>query len=214
MMSGWRRLMAGGVGTTLTLLLAVTPAASLAQSVSNSHGSNIVAQVVWSESYDVTTDIGRFGGIAGDIEDQGAIVSLWDVDNRAISCADGTQGIAATYRDGDGPGTVTIASNLGSAVVAGVLTITTATYDYCTNTYTKVSEETGVTVRLELVATTKAAAEPWKYHDLVRGEYNAHGNVRSTSREATGTALLGGLPYHYDFGLISHNTWSDHYNSH
>ena len=50
MMSGWRRLVAGGIGTTLTLLLTVTPAASLAGSVSNSHGSNTVAQVVWSES--------------------------------------------------------------------------------------------------------------------------------------------------------------------
>ena len=159
-------------------------------------------------------DIGRFGGIAGDIEDQGTIVTLWDVDNHAITCADGTPGIAATWRDGFGPGTVTTAPNLGSAVVTGVLTITTVTYDDCTNIYTQVSEETGVTVRLDLVATTRASTEPWKYHDLVRGEYNAHGNARSTSREATGTALLGGLPYHYDSGLISRNSWSDHYNSH
>jgi hypothetical protein len=213
-MSGWGRLLTGAAGAAVALLLIVAPPASLAQSVSNSHGSNLVAQVVWSESYDGTTDIGRFGGIAGDIEDQGTIVSLWDVDNQAITCEDSTAGIAATYRVGDGPGTVTIAPNLGRAVVTGVLTITTATYDDCTDTYTKVAEETGVTVRLDLVATSKASSGPWKYHDLVPGEYNAHGDANSRSREATGTALLGGLPYHFDVGLISHNTWSDHQNTH
>jgi len=213
MMSGWRRLLAGAVGTTL-MVLVVTPAASLATTVSNSHTSNTVGQVVWSDSYDPVTDIGRYGGIAGDIEAWGSIVTLWEADNRAITCADGTPGIAATWRNGDGPGTVTISKNLGTAVVAGVLTITTSTFDYCTNSYAWLSDETDVTVRLDLGATTKASSDVWKYQDLVPGEYNFHGLGRSTSREATGTALLGGQPYHYDAGLISHNTMSDHQNSH
>jgi len=44
--------------------------------------------------------------------------------------------------------------------------------------------------------------------------YNSHQNMHMMSRYATGTAMLGGAPYHFDSGLVSRNHWTDHYNEH
>ncbi len=185
-----------------------------AGSVTNNHGSNAVAQVVWSESYDPITDVGHYGGLYGDVEEWGTILGLWEVDDQAITCADGSAGKSSTWTNGDGPGQVTIAPDLSRAAVSGVLTITTSTYDSCTDTYQTVATITGVTMRLELVATTRLSKDLWKFHDLVPGEYNFKSTARTKSRDATGTALLGGEPYDYDAGLISSNSWREHTGSH
>lgn len=218
------RTIAGTVGTLLLLTTfngsAVGADVSRAGTVGNSSGSNTVAQVVWSESYDPATDEGRFGGIYGDIEDWGTVVGLWESDSRLVECDNGTtdpsddfMGMATTWRSGDGPGTVTIAPNLKGAVVTGVLTITTATTDPCAGTYTIVATETDVAMRLDLVATDQPA--PWadRYHERLAAVYNSHQILRSMSRSATGTALLGGRSYAFDSGLISRNSWNSHENA-
>ncbi len=216
-MDGWRRL--GTAVATATLLLAWSGVPGLAGTVVNSTGSNTTAQVVWGTGDE--TGAGHYGGIYGDIESWGTLVGLWELDAVAVTCDAGTpdpsddyQGMAGSMRNGDAEGSVTVAPDLGSAVVTGVLTITTVIFDDCAGTYEVTGTATDVPVELDLVAIGKKTSEGDMTHDLLAGVYNFHMNMCSGSREAAGTALLGGEPYPYDSGLISRNRWSTHENSH
>jgi hypothetical protein len=219
-MSRQRRLGAIGVVATLILAWMVGATPSMAGQVSNSTGSNTTAQVVWGTGDE--TGAGHYGGIYGDVESWGTVVGLWENDVVAVMCDNGTpadpsddwQGTAGTMRFGDGAGSVTIARNLGLASVVGTMTISTIAYDACTDYWELLNTEEGVEVALDLVATS--IPENWvdTYHELLAGSYNSHGNMHSQSRYAVGTASLGGEPYVFDSGLISHNHWSDHWNEH
>jgi hypothetical protein len=112
-------------------------------------------------------------------------------------------------RNGLGEGTVTIAPNLARASVSGVLRIETTVFDTCTNTYVTTSES-GVPMTLELVAISSADSSLSKMHELLASQYNYHQNMHMQTRYAAGTAFLGGQPYAFDSGLISHNHWTDH----
>lgn len=200
------------------LSIVATPA--LAGTVTNSSGSNMTAQVVWGTGDE--NGGGRYGGIYGDIESWGTTIGLWEQDAQVIACNNGTpddptddfMGYVGTMRNGDGEGAVTVAANLKTARVAGVLTITTAEVDYCAGTYLVTSVEENVPVLLELVATSGPMPSVDVNHERLASVYNFHQNIHMMSRYATGTAMLGGAPYHFDSGLISHNYWTDHYNEH
>lgn len=200
------------------LSIAATPA--LAGTVLNSSGSNITAQVVWGTGDE--NGGGRYGGIYGDIESWGTMVGLWEEDTQVTTCDNGTPddltddftGYVGTMRNGDGPGEVSIAASLRTARVTGVLTITTAEVDDCAGTYVVVSVEENVPVLLELVATSGPMPAVDTSHERLASVYNAHQNLHTIARYATGTAMLDGEPYHFDSGLISRNHWTDHYNEH
>jgi hypothetical protein len=201
------------------LSIAATPA--LAGSVSNSSGSNETAQVVWGTGDE--NGGGHYGGIYGDIESRGTYVGLWEQDAQVVPCDNGTpdnpdddfMGYVGMLRNGDGEGEVTIAANLRTARVTGVLTITTVNVDYCAGIYDDVIlVEENVPVLLELVATSKPMPSVDVYHERLASVYNYHQNNHMMSRYAAGTALLGGAPYQFDSGLISHNHWTDHYKEH
>jgi len=201
------------------LSIAATPA--LAGTVTNSRGSNVVAQVVWGTGDE--NGGGHFGGIYGDIESWGAVVGLWEQDAQVVTCDNGTpgdptddfMGYVGMLRHGDGEGAVTVAANLQSARVTGVLTITTMNVDYCAGIYDDVIlVEEDVPVLLELVATSKPMPSVDVYHERLASVYNFHQNTHMRSRYATGTAKLDGQDYAFDSGLISRNHWTDHYNQH
>jgi hypothetical protein len=76
------------------------------------------------------------------------------------------------------------------------------------------STQEDVPVALELRAIGNPM--PWVdvFSDRAAHIYNMHQNIHGMSREAAGTATLGGEPFAFDSGLISHNHWTDHYSSH
>jgi hypothetical protein len=212
------KLLSLGLGVGL-VALSTSSVLAAGGTVSNGSGSNAVAQVVWGTD-DPATGAGHYGGISGDIEDWGTIVSLMEKDFHAVTCDNGTldpsddyTGSAGTARTGIGSGTVTIAPNLQSAVVTGVLTIDTSVFDTCAGTEEVVNTETGVSIRLDLAATGQPSNDVSSFHDLLAGVYNSHQITSSISRAATGTAFLGGQPYAFDAGLISHNRWNYHESS-
>jgi hypothetical protein len=180
--------------------------------VTNGRGSNTTAQVVWGTD-DPATGAGHYGGIYGGIEDSGTIVGLWEQDFHAVTCDDGTTGSVGTSRIGDGSGTVTIAPNLQSAVVTGVLTIYTSVFDTCAGTEEVVATETGVPMRLDLAATGQPSNDVSSFHDLLAGVYNFHQSTHIISRQASGSALLDGKTYAFDAGLISGLRSNYHENS-
>ncbi len=202
------------------LCIAATPA--LAGSVSNSSGSNMTAQVVWGTGDE--NGGGHYGGIYGDIESWGTVVGLHEQDAQVVTCDNGTpgdpsddyMGYVGTFRDGqdEGDGAATVAANLGGAQVTGHLTITTAEVNDCLGTYDVISTETGVAVLLDLLAISQPTPSVDVNSERLASVYNMHQNIHTMSRYATGTAMLGGAPYHFDSGLISHNHWTDHYNQH
>jgi len=216
--STWLGKAAIGVALALAWTIGATPA--LARQVTNSSGSNMTAQVVWGTGDE--NGGGHFGGIYGDIETSGTSVGLWEQDAQVVSCDNGTPGdltddflgYVGTFRDGSGDGSVTIAPNLQTARLTGVLTLTTVNVDYCAGNYGEViSVETDVPVLLELVATSGPMPSFDTYHERLASVYNMHQNIHMMSRYATGTALLGGSPYEFDSGLISRNHWTDHSNT-
>ena len=201
--------------------LSIAAAPALAGTVMNSRGSNVIAQVVWGTGDE--NGGGRYGGIYGDIESWGTTVGVWEQDAQVITCDNGTpddptddfMGYVGRMRNGDGEGAVTVAKDLKTARVAGVLTITTVNVDYCAGNYGEVIlVETDVPVLLELVAISGTMPSVDVNHQRLVGVYNSHQILRMVSRYATGTAMLGGAPYHFDSGLISRNSWADHYNEH
>jgi hypothetical protein len=193
---------------------------SMGGSVFNGRGANAVAQVVWGRS-DPIAGVDHFGGVFGDIEDSGTLVGLWEKDDHVVTCDAGTPGdpsddfqaTQGTGRTGDGEGTVAIASDLRSAVVTGVITITTYAFDGCAGTWDVTATETGVPLRFELVATGQPSVDSSSSRELVPGVYNTHQLTIGVSRTATGTAALGGRPLAFDAGLISRNRWSYHESS-
>jgi hypothetical protein len=206
------------VAVSATGVLAAGPASG---TVFSGRGSNVIAQVVWGMSDPVTGE-GRIGGLYGDIETFGTLVGLWEKDDHAITCDAGTPGdpsddysaMAGTGRSGDGPGTVSVAADLRSAVVTGVLTIESYAFDQCAGTWTVTATETGVPMRLDLVATGRPSSDASSFHDLVPGVSNSIQVTSGISRSATGTASLGGLSLAFDAGLISRNRWTYHEISH
>ena len=201
--------------------LSIAAAPALAGTVMNSRGSNVTAQVVWGTGDE--SGGGRYGGIYGDIESWGTTVGLWEQDAEVIPCNNGTpddptddfMGYVGTMRNGDGEGAVTVAANLKTARVASVLTITTVNVDYCAGNYGEVIlVETDVPVLLELVAISGPMPSVDVNHERLASVYNSHQNIHMMSRYATGTAMLGDAPYHFDSGLVSRNHWTDHYNEH
>jgi hypothetical protein len=211
----------------LMVLLAILAGVSivadpaLAGTVTNSTGSNMTAQVVWGTGDE--SGGGHYGGIYGDIESWGTIVGLWEQDAQVVTCDNGTpadpdddfMGYVGTLRFGEGGGDVSVAANLGTARVTGVLTITTVNVDYCAGIFDDVIlVEADVPVLLELVATSRPMPSVNVYHERVASVYNYHQNSHMMSRYATGTALLGGAPFAFDSALISHNHWTDHSNGH
>ncbi len=180
----------------------------------------MTAQVVWGTGDE--NGGGHFGGIFGDIEDTGTVVGLWEQDAQAVTCDSGTPadtsddfpGYIGTFRNGYGGGTVTIARDLGTATGSGVITITTWYTNDCTGVWNELLVETDVAFTLDLQATSRATHDVSRSHDLLAGHYNAHANMHMTTRYASGSATLGGAPYAFDSGLISRNTWSEHYLEH
>lgn len=213
------KLLSLGLGVGL-VALSTSSVLAAGGTVFNGRGSNAVAQVVWGTS-DPVTSAGHYGGVYGDVESFGTIVGLWEEDTHASMCDPGTPGdpsddylaMSGTRRTGDGAGTVAIAPDLKSAAVTGVLTITTFAFDECAGTWAVVATETGVPVRLDLTATGQPSNDVSSFHDLLAGVYNSHQITNSISRAATGTAFLGGRPYAFDAGLISHNRWNYHESS-
>lgn len=193
---------------------------SMRGSVFNGRGSNAVAQVVWGRS-DPIAGVDDFGGVYGDIEDSGTLVGLWEQDDHAVTCDAGTpddrsddfQATRGTGRTGDGAGTVTIAPDLRSAVVTGVITITTYAFDGCAGTWDVTATKRGVPLRFDLVATGQPSVDSSSSRELVPGVYNTHQLTNSVSRAATGTASLGGRSLAFDAGLISRTRWSYHESS-
>ena len=218
-MQGRRRLGALAVVAMLSAAWLIGATPGLAGTVSNTTGSNSTAQVAWGTSDDAGA--GRYGGLFGDIESAGTMVGLWENDAIAVTCDGGTpadpsddwQGLAGTMRNGWGDGMVTIAPNLARASVSGVLTIETTVYNMCAGDYVT-TVETDVPMALELVAVTKAESSVSRVHELLANQYNFHQNMHTQARYAAGTAFLGGAPYAFDSGLISHNHWTDHMKVH
>lgn len=215
-----------GVGLVIALAsastaLAAAPAGSAGGGAVafNGHDANAIAQVVWGTS-DPVTGAGRTGGMYGDVESFGTIVGLWETDGHAAICDAGTPAdpsddflaMSGTGRSGDGQGTVAIASDLRSALVTGVMTITSYAFDECAGTWTVVATETGVPMRLDLVATGRPTTDSSSSHDLLPGVDNTHQITNGISRWATGTATLAGRPVAFDAGLLSRNRWSYHEN--
>ena len=218
-MNGSRRLGTAAIGVAIALAWSAAATPGLARSVTNSSGSNMTAQVAWGTGDE--TGAGHYGGIYGDMESGGTIVGLFEQDAIVVTCDNGTpgdltddfMGYVGTFRDGQGAGSVTIASNLQSASVTGLLALTTVQVNYCTGQFDVISTETDVPVVLELVAISQPMPSVDTYHELLASVYNMHQNIHVMSRYATGTAMLGGEPYAFDSGLISHNHWTDHQNS-
>jgi hypothetical protein len=213
-----RRPFMGAVIAAITFSALVSGSA-LAGYVENHRGSNLVAQVVWGTG-DPETGIGTFGGIAAVVEEYGTSIFLWEDIATPITCDAGTpedptddyQALSHTFRTGEGPATVVIARNLGSAVAEGtLLEASTWQVDDCTGEQTLIASEQDVPVSLSLVATGRP--EPWadQFHDKLAGELNVVEITRSMSRAADGTVSLAGEPQAFDAGLISRNSWNGHF---
>ena len=208
------------IGATIVaiVLIALMAGPASAGYVDNQRGSNLVAQVVWG-SGDPETGAGTYGGIAASIDEYGSSVHLWEESAVEITCDSGTPGDPSddyaartgTMRTGQGPATVSIASNLRSASAEGVLSqIETWQFNDCTGEYVFVGSEQDVSVSLSLVAVGRP--EPWadQYHENIAGEFNMVQITRSMSRVADGTVMLGGDAHAFDAGLISRNGWNGH----
>jgi hypothetical protein len=220
-MDGSRRLGKAAMVVVLALAWVTLAAPGMAGSVSNSSGSNMTAQVVWGTGDE--NGGGHFGGIYGGVESSGTYVGLWEQDAQVVPCDNGTpgdtsddfMGYVGIMTNGDGTGSVTISPNLQTARVTGVLTITTMGVDYCAGNYgVVIATREDVPVSLDLRSTSNPM--PWVdvSSDRLAHIYNMHQNVHGMSRDAAGTAMLGGEPYAFDSGLISHNHWTGHDNSH
>lgn len=207
-----------GAATAAITLTALISGSALAGYVENHRGSNLVAQVVWGAG-DPDTGIGTFGGIAAVIDEYGSSIFLWEDSTTPITCDAGTPGdpsddypaMRHTMRMGEGPATVSVASNLRSASAEGtLLEVATWQSDDCTGEGILIASEQDVPVSLSLVATGQP--EPWvdRFHERLAGELNMVEITRSMSRAADGTVTLGGAPYAFDAGLVSRNHWNGH----
>lgn len=212
MFSTFVRRFSFGVACAATVTLALaTPAAAI--SVGHSTGRALVAQAGWG-SVDPETFTGDWGLVAAFEQDGMTGIVLYEEDSVAITCQDGSPGIAGSLRSGQGPADVlSIARDLRSSVASGTVMVISGSFDTCTQSWEMTGEET-VSIALDLTASGRRDVTVDRYSDAVPGEYRFTSRSLMATRPATGSVLIDGAPVAYATALISSHSFSDHFLTH
>jgi hypothetical protein len=195
------------------LVLAVAAPASAGPNVSNSSGSAQTAQGSWS------SDDGSYGSVYA-WQETGTTYTYLDffeesgqyVDCTPADDTDDFYGFQGQYRYGYGEGSLTIGRGSSDAHASGTLEVSTYIVDDCAGEATE-SWVSGVPFSFDLVATGPKVMERGTSSFKIPGEYNGHSTYSTTSRTATGTALIGDALEVAIEGGIGKVSWRDHGNS-
>lgn len=190
--------------------MAALAAPALAINVHHSTGRATVAQAAWG-SVDPETGLGAWGLVYAFEQDGHAGIGLFEQDAKPVTCEGGGEGIAGTFRMGDGPAdAVDVAPSLSTAVASGTVMVVSGSFDSCTWSW-QIDGEESVAISLDLYATGNHDVTIDRFTDSVPGEYRFTSANRIMSRAAAGAVTVGGAPVAYEAAVISVHSFSSHF---
>jgi hypothetical protein len=202
------------------LVLAVAAPVAAGPNVGNYSSSVSIAQANWG-SKDEATETYSYGYLAVSQEqgssDAFAEYSLYR--EQTVQCTgadtpdDADDDTFATNTSsvwGFGPAALSIDGKFASATASGVLDAYAEMIDGCTgeSSYEDIS---GLSVALDLTATSSTVRESGRGSFHLPGEFNNHSSYKATYRFAEGSVDVGDGPQDA-FGQIGKVSWSEHTN--
>jgi hypothetical protein len=202
------------------LVLAVAAPVAAGPNVGNYSSSVSIAQANWG-SKDEATETYSYGYLAVSQEqgssDAFAEYSLYR--EQTVQCTgaetpddpdDDTFATNASSVWGFGPAALSIDGKFASATATGVLDAYAEMIDGCTgeSSYEDIS---GLSVALDLTATSSTVRESGRGSFHLPGEFNNHSSYKATYRFAEGSVDVGDGPQ-AAFGQIGKVSWSEHSN--
>jgi hypothetical protein len=202
------------------LVLAVAAPVAAGPNVGNYSSSVSIAQADWG-SKDPATEIYSYGYLAVS-QEQGssdAFAEYNESREQYVQCTgvetpddpdDDTFGTNTTTVYGFGPASLSIGAKFASATASAVLDAYTEVIDGCT-AESSYSEDSGLSIGLDLTATSSTIKESGRGSFHLPGEFNNHSSYKATYRFAEGSVDGVDGPQ-AAFGQIGKVSWSEHSN--
>jgi hypothetical protein len=202
------------------LVLAGAAPVAAGPNVGNYSSSLTMAQANWG-SKDGATETFTYGYLAVS-QEQGssdAFAEYSEYSERNVQCtgaetpddlSDDTFGTNTSSVWGFGPASLSIGAKFASATASAVLDVYKELIDGCTGE-SSYQEDSGLSIGLDLTATSSTIRESGRGSFHLPGEFNNHSSYKATYRFAEGSVDGADGPQDV-FGQIGKVSWSEHSN--